>query len=377
MLRVKAVGIIAAALLVFLGSVVAYSVAGKPVVRTPRATATAQPAADSRQAAPGRASATAPVPGGPDNAEEDDSQIGGRIGAPAQLTPAAGARAQPRRRPIAVMIDNYQAARPQSGLDRADVVYEALAEGGIPRFMAIYSRHDAAPLGPVRSARTYFVAWASEYDPIFVHAGGSPGALRWLDRMGMDNVDALRAYGAGFVRASDREAPHNLYADTRELREVIEDDSDSGDRGSWGGLEFSDTPTVGSQEGVRVTVSYPGGYNVTYTYDEATGQYARDMLQEPHKDRLDGKRILASAVIVQSVDMRLIDGDSKGRLEAQLSGKGAALVFQNGRVTRGYWQKQQRDSPTVYTTADGRLIRLKRGQVWIQVAPSDGAEIEY
>lgn len=380
MTRYRFFSVLAAGVVLLLGGVLSYSFAQKgggastvPVLPTASSTHQGSPVAaapsqvPTQQAAPAEPTLTQPFRAAIPPSEKPVDTV-----PTAQPTLPPQPRAErPRRRPLAVMVENQEAARPQSGLDTADVVYEAPAEGGIPRFLAIFSSEDAPVLGPVRSARAYFVAWASEYDPVFVHAGGSPQALRWLEQLGTDSIDALGYYPGGFWRSKDRRAPHNLYANTVEVRELIIARPRLQDSpGSWGGLRFSDSPTTGvTQGGNRVTVSYEGGYSVAYAYNRATGLYKREMLGKVHKDRESGKGLTASAVIVQTVRMWPIEGDPAGRLEAQVQGRGKVVVFQNGQVIEGYWEKRKRDAPTMYTTVEGGPITLKPGPVWIQVAP--------
>jgi hypothetical protein len=316
-------------------------------------------------------------PTAPDEEAAPTETRGSTIGDPAERLTADARFHQPTKRPLAIMIENHPYSRPQSGLDVADVVYEAPAEYGIPRFLAIYVNREAPVLGPVRSARAYFVAWASEYKPLYMHAGGSPTGLSWIKQLKVQSVDALRTNIGGFGRTDDREAPHNLYADTRALRkEIKKDESFSTEKGTWGGLQFSDKPTVGSAEGQKVRVEYESGYNVSYEYDERTGVYNRIMLGKPHLDRESKKQLSGAVVIVQTVKARAIEGDALNRLDIDVQDKQPTLVFQDGRVIEGFWEKEKRDSPTKYTTKDGQSITLKPGRVWIQIVPKDGSKIE-
>ncbi len=303
-------------------------------------------------------------------------QRGGKIGAPKAHAVADPQYARPKRQPLAVMLENHPDSRPQTGLDKADVVYEAPVEYGIPRFLAIYSREEAPVLGPVRSARSYYVAWASEYDPVYIHAGGSPQSLSWLKQLDVASMDALRYGGSAFERVTDRQAPHNLYTDTRKLRKTIAKDPELKSKGAWGGLRFSKKFTVGSEEGREVRVTYDTGYEVAYEYDERAGVYNRLMLGKPHLDRESKEQLSGSVVIVQTVRMWPLKDDQYGRLGADIQDKGPALIFQDGRVIDGFWEKEKRDSETLYTTADGEPVALKPGKVWIQIAPKAGTKIE-
>lgn len=380
-LRNKKVLAVAAAIVLVIGGTLAIVLAnrgGEPSVATaPPPSPTSQPAT----ATVGRATVTAttlaakePIP----TARPTATPQGGPVGNPAQQSMPIVQLKSPKQRPLAIMVENHPDARPQTGLDRADVVYEAPAEGGIPRFLTIFSTRDAKVLGPVRSARPYYVAWASEYDPVYIHAGGSPLALTWLRQLKMDSMDALRDDHGGFTRTTDRVAPHNLYADTAELRQVIQRDGDlRGGKGSWGGLVFSEHPTVGAEEGAQVKVTYNSMYNVSYLYDRSSGLYKREMNGEPHLDRATKKQLTASAVVIQSISIWNIKGDKYGRMGAQLQDKNRALIFQNGRMIKGFWEKKKRDSPTVYTTEKGQPVSLKPGHVWIQMTPLKGSKIEH
>jgi hypothetical protein len=316
-------------------------------------------------------------PTAPDDEAEPTETRGSAIGDPAERLTADARYHRPTKRPLAIMIENHPDSRPQSGLDVADVVYEAPAEYGIPRFLAIYVNREALVLGPVRSARAYFVAWASEYKPVYMHAGGSPTGLSWIKQLKVQSIDALRTSISGFGRTDDREAPHNLYAATRALRkEIKKDKSLRTEKGTWGGLQFSDKPTVGSAEGQKVRVEYESGYDVSYEYDERAGVYNRSMLGKPHLDRESKKQLSGTVVIVQTVKVRAIKGDALNRLDVDVQDKQPALIFQDGRVIEGFWEKEKRDTPTKYTTKDGEAITLRPGRVWIQIVPKDGSKIE-
>jgi hypothetical protein len=328
------------------------------------------------EVAPGDGGAAQGTPGAEEPGEPTATPRGGRIdGAASQAQVSDPKWAKPERRPLAVMVENHPDARPQTGLERADVVYEAPAEFGIPRFLALYVNEEVETLGPVRSARPYYVAWASEYDPVYIHAGGSPQALNWLEQLGMDSVDAIRDPVGGFERTTDRVAPHNLYMDTAEVRESLKGETRM-TGGSWGGLRFGERPTVGTADGARVALTYPTGYRVAYAYDERSGRYLREMDGKPHLDRETKEQLGADVVIVQSVRFWEIEGDRYGRLEAGVQDEGSALIFQDGRMIQGRWSKDKRDTPTSYTDAEGRPVTLKEGAVWIQILPKRGSTIE-
>lgn len=274
--------------------------------------------------------------------------------------------------PLAVMIENHFDARPQSGLSNADVVYEALVEGWITRFMAIYANHEAEVVGPVRSARHYYVYWASEYNAIYAHCGSSPQGYAALDAVGLTSLDDT--YGTGsFWRSDDRVAPHNLYASTEALR----DSTDDSGEGWLGGLRFLTSEAIAEKDVIsEVKVTHPDGYYVLYTYSEEDNAYWREMEGYPHVDAWSGLQYEPKNVLVQFVETWPIPGDEAGRLDMTLVGQGEAYAFTGGKVTKGTWIKESLTAPTRYVDGEGRDILLNPGQTWIQVVP-DGSRLSY
>ena len=181
-----------------------------PVLATPPPTATPSPTAPPTPApTPTPTPAPTPVPT--------------PVLVPAPLTGVLVPPAVAARHPIAVMIDDLGPARPQSGFSAASVVWQAPAEGGIPRYMMIFQENIPGDVGPVRSSRYYYIAWAAEWRAVYAHAGGSPQALQTLRQKGngqlVYNADEFR-WGNSFWRVKKRFAPHNLYTDGNHLRKI-------------------------------------------------------------------------------------------------------------------------------------------------------------
>jgi hypothetical protein len=293
------------------------------------------------------------------------------------------------RKPIAVMIDDHWGARPQSGLSYADIVYQGPAEGGIPRYMAFFQTHDAPEIGPVRSARPYFVAWAEEYRAIYVHMWGSPGAM---NRLATDNgkyiynIDGLRYGGkSGYMwRVAFRVGPHNLYTSTAKLRSLGQ---------KLGGtapmteplFTFVDAaPASERLIGGSIQVVYPNN-RVTYSYDHDTNTYPRSVSQQTSKrgsmfdvDASNEQRIAPTNVILLYMDMGLLPcqghGCLKHRVDVRYVGSGKAVVFNNGQAIAAVWAKRSEYSPTVIAYASGpdkgKAVPLVRGQIFVQVVPT-------
>jgi hypothetical protein len=131
------------------------------------------------------------------------------------------------KRPLGVIIENHGDARPQSGLNNADLIYETVAEGGITRFLAIFHSTPASEIGPVRSARDYFAELANEWGVLFAHVGGSDEVLAQLAQKQYKNIDSLNEFffGKYFRRVKTRAAPHNTYTSHSELNQFLVDRS--------------------------------------------------------------------------------------------------------------------------------------------------------
>jgi hypothetical protein len=271
--------------------------------------------------------------------------------------------------PIAVMVENAIDARPQIGLDQADVVYEALAEGGISRFLALYLSREADIVGPVRSTRHYFVYTAAEYNPTLVHVGASPLGYAALGATGIRNVN--ESYGdPGIWRSLNRFAPHNAYTSTNWARAVA-DDKGAGGPGSWGPLLFKDPDEWSIGQYVdRIGIRYPpiGSYDVDYQYDFDTNRYLRIMDGFRHRDQATGEQLAASSLVIQVVPDEVIDRE--GRLDLAQLGEGQAYFFQDGVMFEGVWTKASYGSTTLFWDTAGNRVRLNAGgTVWIQLVP--------
>jgi hypothetical protein len=274
---------------------------------------------------------------------------------------------------LAVMIENINESRPPSALDKASVVYEALAEGGITRFLALYPIGVSfAELGPVRSARPYYISWAEEYRALYVHAGGSPQALTYL-RSGQAKVIDFNQFvnGGHFWRDKTRVAPHNLYTDSDKLylglKRAAPDASPT--FSSW---TFQTEPTL-EQRPVQVpdtTIDFSSfNYKVTYQYDREQNRYQRLVGEKPHLTR-DGQQIYAKNIIVQYTKTGLIANDSQ-RLQMETSGEGRAVIIRDGTVIEGTWKKPSASERTQWFDTSGQTIPLNRGPIWIEIVPPD------
>jgi len=288
------------------------------------------------------------------------------------LPPRAPAPGPPNPYPLAVMVENLIDARPQVGLDKADVIYEALAEGGISRFLALYLTQEAEAIGPVRSTRHYFVYTAAEYNASLIFVGASPIGYAALAATGIRTVNESRG-DAGIWRSFRRDPPHNAYTGTLEAREAA-DAKGPGGPGSWGPLLFKD-PTVlmSGEPATTIRIRYPplGVYDVDYTYDPEANRYLRVMDGYRHRDQFTGEQLAAANVIVQIVPDEVIDRE--GRLDLAQIGEGRAYYFLDGVAIEGTWTKADYGSRTLFWDTAGNLIRFNpSGTTWIQLLPPEG-----
>jgi hypothetical protein len=271
-----------------------------------------------------------------------------------------------------IMIENSPDARPQSGLKDAGIVYEAVAEGGITRFLALYQEAKPALIGPVRSLRMYYIDWAAPYQASIAHFGGSAASLAEVSNGNYRNLDLM--VGGYAWRASDRYAPHNVYTNFTNIDKynVAKGYTTS----SFTGFTRQDgkTATTPNATSIDLTIS-SAWYNPHYDYDAASNTYARSINGAASNDR-EGGQITPSVVIALKVDMSLVKEDG-WRESITTSGSGQAYIFQNGTVAESTWRKSSRTSPLELLDAQGKAIALNRGQTWIAAIPNSGGNVSW
>jgi len=287
------------------------------------------------------------------------------------------ARGAVSERPFVVMIDNHPNAFPQSGLAEAAVVFEALAEFGLTRFMAVYApgiTPESEQVGPVRSARLYFVQWAMGFGGLYVHAGGSPQGLELAQSTDqLVNVDALfRASSVYFRRNAERAAPHNLYTSTAALTAAAAA-LDTGDyaRSDVGFVFKEDAPA--SARPPSQQISYFFLYredDAGWTYEQATNSYLRLRRGKAVSDASGGEPLRFKNVVVLEVKEAPLPGDPKGRIEQVVIGEGRARVFLDGVEREVTWSKPSDVAPLVLLDQNGVEVALNAGPVWIVALPA-------
>lgn len=291
---------------------------------------------------------------------------------------------------VGVMIDNHPQAHPQSGLKDASIVYEAPAEGGITRFLAIFAKNqNLDKVGPVRSARPYYLNWMEEYGrALYMHCGGSPEALKMIENENIFHANEM-VRGSYFWRDNLRASPHNLYTSSANWNKYFEKYPPAGKTTELLGWKFSSTTvsiTGGSfplliEEGLgggaigakSIKIKYWADYAVEWKYNADKQNYARyvnGVLSEEN-----GQPITAANVVVQSVYMEILD--ELGRREIETVGKGDVRVLRDGQLVLGNWKRKDRAERTrFYSNKEDKEIPLRPGQTWIEVIPRNtGIEI--
>ena len=267
-----------------------------------------------------------------------------------------------------VMIENSPDSRPQSGLKDAGIVYEANAEGGITRFMALYQQNKPELIGPVRSLRIYYLDWAAPYQASIAHVGGSSNALDTV-RNGYRDIDQF--FNAGtYWRASDRYAPHNVYTSGTKIDEL--NASKGYTSSKFTGFDRTDGKPAAEPNATSINVGFSSPlYATSYAYDSATNTYNRSLAGAAHQDREKGQ-ISPNVVVVIRVGSQLRSGPD-GYEDLVTSGNGQAYVFQNGTVTEATWHKADRDTSLSLTDSSGSQIKLNRGQTWVSAITDRGS----
>lgn len=271
-------------------------------------------------------------------------------------------------RAVAVVVNNHPKARPQSGLDKADVVHEVLAEGGVTRFVAIFQSEQPEKIGPVRSAREYFIDLASGFDSFFIAHGYSPEAKEMLERGVIDNINGMQYDGSLFKRADFRKAPHNSYITYKNIVKGAE----------MRGYELDKAPNpavfISAEEADKLEgtpaeefmVSYgTPSFDVIYEFDAEQQKYHRFNGSDETVDLESKKPVLLDNILVVQMNHQIID--DAGRREIDLSSGGKGYLFQKGKVNEIQWKNE---AGRIVPYKDGAKAGFVPGKTWINIVPS-------
>lgn len=298
-----------------------------------------------------------------------------------------------KHRPLGVMIENSTDARPQSGISFADVTYEAVAEGGITRTLNVYYCQDAGIVGPVRSARTYFLDFISEYTeyPLYAHVGGAntPGpanALGQIGDYGWNGYNDLSQFSIGFPTFRRDESrlgrqvatEHTMYSVTNKLWDVgkerglteVDKEGAKWDE-NFVPYTFKDDAPAGSRPSSQtVTIEWNDpAYTAEWSYDKVKNIYLRDNGGEPHLDRNTKQQLSAHNLVVLFMkESRANDGyEGNQHMLYGTKGTGKASIFIDGKEIKGTWKKADRESRTIISDESGKEVKFNRGKIWFTV----------
>lgn len=284
-------------------------------------------------------------------------------------SPLTGVQVAPELagRPVTgVMIENSRDARPQSGIQDAGVVFEAIAEGGITRFLTLYQEAQPQYVGPVRSLRPYYLDWLVPFDAAIAHVGGSPQALAQV-RSGMKDLDQFFNSGS-YWRVSSRAAPHNVFTSFERL------DSLNRAKGyniskftSWPRSDKDKPLATPTAKSVDLNIS-SALYNVHYAYDSVTNSYLRSIGGNPHIATVSESDKAGQQLHPKVVIALVMSYGTSGKYSVYgTNGHGGAYIFQDGGVAQGAWSKGNRGSQFVFSDSNNVPIKLNAGQTWITI----------
>ncbi len=273
------------------------------------------------------------------------------------------------KRPLVIMFDNYLDARPQASLHEADLIYEILAEGRITRYMGIYYSKEPEVIGPIRSARPYFIEIALGFNPYFVHVGGSDDAFLLIKASGIQNIDAISSNP--FWRVSHKFAPHNLYSSYEAL--IAE-----ANRRQYEATHvpqfvdfYVEQSSINGEKVTEIECVYRASastkeklYYTSYIYNNEDSLYYRYTNNEPHLEETTSTHLTCTNIIVQYVETKVID--NQGRLKMDVIGTGTGKAYSNGECVSITWRKETATDPIVYFLENGDPLVLNPGVTWIQ-----------
>ena len=273
------------------------------------------------------------------------------------------------QRPVAVMINNHPKARPQSGLYKADLVYEVLSEGTITRFLAIFQSDLPDTIGPVRSARDYYVDLSKGFESLYISHGWSPSAKEKLESGEADYLNGLFYDGTLFWRADHRKAPHNSYISNENIVEgaVSNHFEITAEVEPFTFLSDEEVVSLQGEAAKKFVIKYDKSqtWEAAYEYNQTNHSYSRYSNNEQTVDLETGEPISLSNILVVEMDHKRID--DYGRRGVDLTSGGKAILLQNGIKQEVEWENR-----------DGRIIPIKNGEIvgfvpgrtWVNIVPS-------
>lgn len=277
-------------------------------------------------------------------------------------------------RPIAVMIDNHSDAWPQAGLNKAYMVYEIVVEGGETRLMALFKGQDLDKIGPVRSARHYFIDYAMENDAIYVHFGQSPQAQSDIKKYSINDINGIAEDGTTFWRVKDKAAPHNAVTSTEKLIQSAKNKKFRTTSKEKSVLNYS-AEEVNLENGIsanEITIPHSDLQTVKYKYDEDSKKYVRYARGKEQTDWETKESVETKNIIITLCDnYTLSDVENKGRQGLKNIGTFDGYYITNGKAIKIKCTKNVRDEKTVYKDLQGNEIKVNDGNTFVNICPTN------
>ena len=271
---------------------------------------------------------------------------------------------------LVVKIDNFPTiARPQVGINQADVVFEEIVEG-ITRFAAVFQSSQADPVGPIRSARTSDINILAQLGrPLLAWSGGNPFVTKAIQNANIDNLTPDR-YASAYFRTADRAKPHNYFSNTSTLFSLATDATPVPQPlFQYRGADTPLPPTAQPSAGVKIV--FTGGEQVDYQWNDTLQGWARFQAGTPHVD-VDGHQIAPQNLVVLFTKYKASPADPRSP-EAQTVGSGDAWVFTNGSIIPGTWNRPDATKPATLTDGNGQPILLTPGHTWVALPQAGSA----
>ena len=279
-------------------------------------------------------------------------------------------------RPLAVMIDNHKDAWPQANLESAYMVYEIVVEGGETRLMALYKGVDVDKIGPVRSARHYFIDYAMENDAIYVHFGQSPQAESDIKKFSINDINGIAEDGVTFWRVKDKASPHNAVTSTEKLLQSAKNKNYRVTSSETSVLNYvTDEVNLdgeNSQPATLIRIPHSNLQMVSYEYNPETKRYSRYARRLAQTDWETGAQITTKNIIIEKCNnYTLQDKENKGRQGLNNIGTFDGYYITNGRAIPIQCIKEERNKKTVYKDLAGNVINVNDGNTFVQICPVD------
>ena len=276
-------------------------------------------------------------------------------------------------RPFAVMIDNHKDAWPQAGLQKAYMVYEIVVEGGETRLMALFKGVDLDKIGPVRSARHYFIDYAMENDAIYVHFGQSPQAQSDIKKYSINEINGISEDGTTFWRVKDKVQPHNAVTSTEKLKKSAESKKYKMTSKEKSVLNYV-TDEVNLTDGTdaeTITIPHSQLQTVKYVYDKDKKVYKRYARNVEQKDWDTKETVTTKNIIITFCDnYTLTDEENKGRQGLKNIGTFDGYYITNGKAIKIKCTKQSREDKTEYRDLQGNEIKVNDGNTFVNICPT-------